>query len=346
MPTLSANDLLTQLIIQAGNRKDAWINRPLDVVRTSYEDAAEDYQKTMDDQKATDDFQAEVVIMLLIVGAGALATTLPTAAVLFGTAGTSAIGRFGGRIANLFPTARSAAVTFSNATITKYIWKTLSKESSSMLKKKATDGLKSQLTGGLASPSVVGGSPRSMFSAVKGQIDRVYGHLIDGMECVRDSDAPEQQKLTFVREIRSSPFLAAVPELESFRRTLQRRFTLMMFMNLILDLDFHGKARLVSVPTSVIPMRVVDYSPISTRPLDPAYPQKGPFSYNDTGNTVARRINALYKEEHGTRAGNFMPVNAIMSNVDATVLRKADQEARRLSSFVDLNSLIPIAKVL
>ncbi len=345
MPNSSANDMLDRLILDAGTLKDSWINRPLDVVRVSYEEAEKAYTAALADQKATDDLQAEIVIMILLVGAGALWAAAPSAAVILGTAGTSAIGRFGTRMRQLFPTAGAAAATFSSATIVKYIWKPLGKESVSMMKKQASDQMKKQLAGGLSSPSLSGASPNVLFSLLKGHIDNVYAHLLEGLKAVRYGTATEQQKHKFAQEVKSSPFLAPVPDLSQQITTLQRRFTLMMFMNLILDADSHGTSRFVYVPIQASPMVVTDYSPISARPLDPDYPKSGKFDYKDTGNKVAKKINELYKAEHGAKV-DFMPVNLIANNVNAEVMRKADREARRLSSLVNVQGLIPIAKQL
>ncbi len=349
MSNSDAEKLLQRLVDDVQSRKTSWINGPLSVVSTAHKEAIKNYEKTLSDQKAVDDLQAEMAITLLLVGAGAVVSLAPSAAVLFGTTGTSALARFGSRISKVFPDASTMALTFSNYTIVKYIWKNLGKESTSFLKKQATDTAKKQLNSGLDTSNLTSASAEHLYSAVQGQIDRVYVHIEECIKSVLYGTGTEAQKLTFAKEARLSPFMQPVPNLDPLRGTLERRFELLLFMNLILESDNLIKKEFVHIPIQASPMIRETHVPISARPLDSDYPSKGSFSYKDTGNTVARRINKLVEEERkyskAPAASKFMDDQTIISStVNARVMRAADGLARKLMALTDLSGLIPMSQ--
>jgi hypothetical protein len=349
MPQPNADKLLQGLLDQAQSYKSSWIHGPLSVVSAAHKTAIQKYEKTLADQKAVDDMQAEIAITILIVGGGALLSLAPPAAVLLGTTGTSALSRLGARITRNFPTAVNVAHTFSNRTVVKYIWKGLSKESTSFLKKQVSDAGKKQLSDGLESANVTGAGAEHLYSAIEGQIDRFFVHIEESVRAVMAGTGTETQKLAFAKETRMSPFMRPVPSLEAHRYVIERRFELMMYMGLILEADSLIKREFVHIPIQASPMIRETYVPIKERPLDPGYPTNGNISYKDTGNTVARRINTLVAEEQKDRnvsgGSKFMDDTTIFSStVNARVMRAADTEARRLMALNDLAALIPMAQ--
>jgi hypothetical protein len=351
MPQSDADKLLQRLLDDTQSYKTSWIHGPLSVVRTAHSVAIRKYEKTLADQKAVDDLQTEMAITLLIVGAGALFSLAPSAAVLLGTTGTSALARLGNRISQVFPGAVTMAQTFSNRTVVKYIWKNLSKESTSLLKKQGTEEFKKQLSDGLPSANLTGADAEHLYSALEGQVDRIYVHIEDGIKSVLHGSGTEAQKLKFAKETRMSPFMRPVPSLESVRYVLERRFELLMYMNLILDADSLFVMEVMHIPMPTSP--VIKYSnlPIKARPLDSEYPSKGEINYKDTGNTVANRINGLVKEEEKYLGQpskfKFMDDKTVFSStVNASVMRAADEQARRLMALNDLKALIPMSQTL
>jgi hypothetical protein len=347
MSQSAAEKLLQRLLDDAQSYKSSWIHGPLSVVSAAHKVAIQKYEKTLADQKAVDDMQAEIAITILIVGGGAVLSLAPSAAVLLGTTGTSALSRMGAKITKHFPSAVNVAQTFSNRTVVKYIWQNLSKESSSFLKKQVSDAGKKQLSNGLEGANITGANAEHLYSAVEGQIDRFYVHIEECIKAVMAGDGTEAQKLAFAKETRMSPFMRPVPSLESERYVIERRFELIMYINLILEADSLVTTTFVQTPRGTMPRH--DHNPIQTRPLDAGYPANGKISYKDTGNTVARRINALIVEEqkymNGKSGPKFMDDETIVSStVNAKVMRAADAEARRLMALNDLAALIPMAQ--
>jgi hypothetical protein len=347
MPQPNADKRLQGLLDQAQSYKSSWIHGPLSVVSAAHKVAIQKYEKTLADQKAVDDMQAEIAITILIVGGGALLSLAPPAAVLLGTTGTSALSRLGARITRNFPSAVNVAHTFSNRTVVKYIWQSLSKESTSFLKKQVSEAGKKQLSDGLESANITGAGAEHLYSAIEGQIDRFFVHIEDSIRAVLQGGGTEAQKLAFARETQMSPFMRPVPSLEAHRFMIERRFELIMYMSLILEADSLVKRTLV--PTPVGSTLRIDHVPIATRPLDPGYPANSNISYKDTGNKVAARINTLIAEDKKARnikgGAKFMDDTTIVrSTVNAGVMRAADAEARRLMALNDLAALIPMAQ--
>jgi hypothetical protein len=345
----TADVLLDRLLTKANSQKVNWINGPLETVTAAHRGATTNFEKTMAAQKAVDDMQAEILITVMIVAGGAALSLAPSAAVLFGTAGTSAFSRLGARVAQNFPTAVNVAQTFSNHTVVKYIWQGLSKETSTFLKKQVTETGKKQLTDGLQSTNVTGASAEHLLSILKVQTVKIYMHIEDCIRAVIAGNGTEKEKLAFAEQTAKSPFMKDVPvqEVEKLRMVMERRFELIMYMNLILEADSLITTTLVQTPRGAMPR--YDHTPIQTRPLDAGYPEKGNISYKDTGNTVARRINTLIAEEqkymNGKSGSKFMDDETIFSStVNAKVMRAADTEARRLMALNDLAALIPMSQ--
>ncbi|MGL4237831.1 hypothetical protein [Tabrizicola sp.] len=80
-----ADVLLDRLLVRANSQKVNWIAGPLETIRAAHQGAIKNYEKTLADQKAVDDMQAEIAITVLIVAGGAALSMAPSAAVTLAT---------------------------------------------------------------------------------------------------------------------------------------------------------------------------------------------------------------------------------------------------------------------
>ena len=343
MANSTADDLLAQHVRTALSRRSSWINGPLSVVHSSYKVALGRYEKVLAKQKAVDDLKTDIGMLVLFVAGGALVVAAPSATVIFGGAGAGALARMRGMASSVLGRDGVQLVQlFQGHAVTNYIWSTLSKDTSTFLKRQAVSQAKA-FSDGLGDAVLTDPNPDRVESIVRGHIDRIYIHIQECLEAVIRSDVSEEAKMVFAAQVGRSPFLQPVASLEGYRATIERRFELLLWMSLMLDMD-----RSVSVSYGDGgPQPILRSRPISTRPSDPSY-SRAMVTHDSPGATVLSHINELYAAEHPTgdrRGERFIRMLGPLANVNHATLLKADAEAERLVGLTRLRTLAPVLGV-
>ena len=336
MANSTADDLLAQHVRTALSRRSSWINGPLSVVHSAHKAALGRYAKVLAKQKAVDDLQTEIGMLVLFVAGGALVTAAPSATVIFGGAGAGTLARMRGMASSVLGRDGVQLVRlFQGHAVTNYVWSTLGKDSFALLKKQAVAQAKA-FGGGFGDAALTDPSPDTVESIARGHVDRIYAHIQECLEAVIRGDASEEEKMVLATQVGRSPFLRPVASLEGQRAVIERRFELLLWMNLMLDMD-----RSISVSyADGGPQPIVRSRPIATRPSDPSY-STVMVAHDSPGATVLAHINELYAAEH-PRGERFIRTLGPFTNVNHATMLKADAEAERLVGLTRLQTLAPV----
>ncbi|MEJ6395855.1 hypothetical protein V8J82_21530 [Gymnodinialimonas sp. 2305UL16-5] len=306
MAELTIDQRLEKMREQCQTNADAWIRGPLDVLCTSYSRAFDRYNQTLARQQAADDLKAEIALTILLAGAGAAITAAPIGAMLMGSAAGRVINRAASRIktSQLKPFLDAAQTNLANRTVVKAVLRGISKDTVSLLRKKGLASAVASMHS--SSGDLTDGHPETLRSVLRGEVQRSFTEVQNVLLELQYTPGHDAEKLDVLTQLESSRLVARnVTSLEPLRATYERRFELILYMDLLMKQDY----LVVQVPAPMSKSGIRnEYRSITALPGSAEYPVSRyghKVHRRDLGGHIEDRINTLYKEELADGAAAF-----------------------------------------
>ncbi len=344
------NKELEAVFITASARMHEWTSGPIMTYTTALENAHQAYMSKRNEQDKVDKLQMEVVFLVGFVAAGAL-VSWGAPLIAAGVASTTG-GAMAKRIAQKLPGWNGAA-TISNTGVVQGVI--------SGVKSEARTLIKTHSKSAFLSHSVDGGPEIRSIADVKWTITQnavsIFKFLVHTAEDIDKSDCSDADKSMVAQELGKAPFLKRVEPIANRKAELQMVMEYTFFLNHIMDMD-----KKVTTTTTFNPyskgsgmIRHTTTSPIGVGPSNPNYPTstitsnnkpdefgftETSVSYDDPGNTVAKRVNELYHDVNKRSPGSgykggadFMDDSLWFSTgVGAKQISRAESELTRIAN--------------